>query len=148
MAGAKTYDLKSIQMIVGGVSVDGAQDGDKAVMAFAEDAFTMTNGADGETQFAKSNNASGTITFTLLYSSGINQIFSDLYEADRTNNGGLTSITLRDTRGATLITARACRIQKFPDVTLAREGGTMEWIFMCAELRANAGGLADEQPTV
>lgn len=148
MAGAKTYDLKSVNIAVAGIPINGFQDGDAVGVSRSNDGYAMASGADGEVLFSKMNDRTGTITFTLLYGSSANKTFSDLAALDAQNNTGLASISIRDTRGGSKIFARQCRVQKIPDVTFAKEGGTLEWIFMCADIDIELNGLAAEQPNV
>jgi len=140
--GAKTYSFKRFAIAVNNVPVEGFQDGDGVVAERAADDTAMVQGNDGETMFSQLNNTSGTITFTLLYSSLSNDKFREIAA-----NGSLVSILIRDLVGGTKIKGTNCRVMKVPSVTLGREGGTLEWGFNVAELVIETRGLKNETAT-
>lgn len=146
MAGAKTFDLNSVSFAVGGVIIDGFQAGDACTAQSNSDAFSMESGADGEVLFTKSNDRTGTIELTLMYSSEANRTLSELHQLDLQSNAGLTSITITDTRGGCEVFAKNCRISKLPDLTLGQEAGTLTWPLHCADLSVKYFGLPDETP--
>lgn len=147
MAGAKTYNLANISVSVNGNIVDGFGPGDVVTVARTADMVTQQNGADGEVVQSISNNRTGTMAFTLLYSSESNQLFTELARQTETTGQGLASINLEDSNGGAIVSAKNCRVQKIPDFTFGEEAGTLEWTWLCADLDIQYLGLPDETPT-
>lgn len=100
-------------------------------IAMAGDKNTMTIGADGEGMHSLHADKSGTITVRLLKTSPKNaQLMAayDLQTASPTLHGQ-NVIAVSMPRVGELHTARSVAFKKKPDMTLAKDGGIVEWVF-------------------
>lgn len=136
----KTYDPKQVQIIVGGIPLSGFADGSFVTVARAEDAWTMTVGADGEGTRSKSNNKSGQITVVLMQSSQSNQYLSNLILADEINNAGLVPTMVKDGSGSSLYMAEQSYVKKAPDSDFAKVAGTRTYVIETDNLQMFNGG--------
>lgn len=138
----KTYDPKSISMIVGGHIVSGFDDGTFVKVSRATEAYTKKVGADGEPSRTKNNDKSGTIEITLLQSSASNDVLSGYALADEVNNGGQVPVLMRDANGTTVVNSEAGWVQKMPDLELGKEMGSRTWVIECGSIDIFIGGNA------
>lgn len=136
----KTYDPKSMAIIIGGKQASGFADGTFLNVEFDEDAFGLTVGADGEGMRAKSNNKSATITLTLLPTSDYNRHLSDLAQADEDSNSGVVPVLIKDGSGRDLHSAESAWIQKRAAAEYSREGSPREWTLRTDNLQSFLGG--------
>lgn len=138
----KSYSFKRFGISVNNTPVEGFQDGDGVVAARSQDDTSMTSGNDGEVMISEMNDKSGTITFHLLYSSGFNDRFRELAKSQAFFN-----ILVRDLVGGSKIKGTSCRIMKTPDMTIGREGGTLEWACNVGILDLEPRGLKNVTAT-
>lgn len=136
-----TYDPMKIITIVGGIPLEGFSDGSKVTIERISDTFTMATGSDNRTTRTKQNDKSGTIKFTLDMSSPSNDYLSGIMLLDETANEGVVPIVVKDLLGTSLYSAAFAWIKKPPAVDYAKETGSREWSFDCADLYMFVGGL-------
>lgn len=100
-------------------------------VAMAEDKNTMTLGADGSGMHSLHAAKSGTVTVRLLKTSQVNGQLAEMYgfQTKSSANHGQNTITIRDVARGDTITCQQCAFKKFPDLTFAKDGGTVEWTF-------------------
>ena len=80
----KTYDLKSCQLIVGGIKVGGyAEDGAVEFEYDDPDEHTITVGTDGESVASRSNNTNMTVTISLMETSRSVRLLAGLWQTQR-----------------------------------------------------------------
>jgi hypothetical protein len=123
-------DPNNVQIIVGGVPVEGFGTGDFLTIAQAEDTFTDTTGADGETIRSKSNpSPMVTITIVLMEGSLGNTFLSGLHEVDRQtpNGAGVVPFLYKDGSGTSIFASEKCWISKPPDMVKGKEGKERSW---------------------
>jgi len=119
--------------------------------AAAEDGITITPteeingmvvGADGEVMHSLRANKSGSITVRLLKTSPVNQQLAALYAVQTASSAmhGQNTITLVNTETDDAISMRQVAFQKAPDLTYAKEGGSVEWQFHCGKIDRALGG--------
>lgn len=141
--GVKTYDPNNVQVIMGGVPITGFADGTFISVAFDEDLYTKTVGADGEVSRAKSNNQSATVALTLKQTSGSNDELSAFYQADQVSDSGVVPLMIKEIgSGRTLVFAQAAWVQKLPDVAYSKEVEDRNWTIATAQLKTFIGGNA------
>lgn len=136
----KTYDPKQVVLIVGGRQITGFAADSFINVARNSDAFTMQVGIDGEGTRSKSNDKSGTITFSLMQSAKDNEYLSSLALADELDNSGLVPAMVKDVNGTTLNVAEQAYIQKVPDQEFNREATGREYILATDNLQIFVGG--------
>lgn len=96
-----------------------------------EDIGAMTIGADGTGMHSLHADKSGKVTVRLLKTSPTNQLLSALY-AFQTASGaayGQNTIVCVDKSRGDVTTCSQVGFAKKPDLTYAKDGGTIEWVF-------------------
>lgn len=137
----KTYDPANVQIICGGVPISGFADGTFLDLAFDEDQFSKTVGADGEVSRAKSNNNTATVTISLMQTSESNDVLSAFANADRLNGGGSFPFLVKEIgSGTTLAFSQSAWIKKFADVTYSKDTEAREWTIDTGQLDVLVGG--------
>ncbi|MBC8950252.1 DUF3277 family protein [Xenorhabdus sp. TS4] len=106
------------------------------VIAMAESKNTMTVGADGEVMHSLAATKSGTITVTLLKTSPANAKLMLMYNAQQFSSAtwGNNIILIRNKASGDTHTARSVAFQKIPDITNAKLGNTVSWVFDCGKI--------------
>ncbi|OKP02611.1 DUF3277 family protein [Xenorhabdus eapokensis] len=106
------------------------------VIAMAEAKNTMTVGADGEVMHSLAATKSGTITVTLLKTSPANAKLMLMYNAQQFSSAtwGNNIILIRNKASGDTHTARSVAFQKIPDITNAKLGNTVSWVFDCGKI--------------
>ena len=138
---AKVYNPKEMVMIFGPTGqITGYADGTFVTVDKNEDAFTLQIGTDGEGVRSKSNNQSGTVTFSLLQSSSSNDILSTIHTADLELGTGVFPLFIKDLNGSSLYEASQAWIRKFPSAEYGREAAAREWVIETDNLIMFAGG--------
>ncbi len=100
-------------------------------VTMADDKNTMLIGADGEGMHSLHAGKSGQITVRTLKTSPLNQKLSVAYNA-QTNVASLHGqnvIVIRNADSGDVITARDVAFKKMPDLTQAKDGDVLEWVF-------------------
>jgi hypothetical protein len=140
MAQLKTYDFKSVAVIMGGVQATGLADGDAVTVEMDADAWNLLVGADGEATRSKSNNNAATVTLRLMQTSDMNDILTSYYQADKLANNGKFPLMIKDNSGRSLHVAEQAWVQKLPAVNYGAEAGPREWVIRTGELVSTVGG--------
>ena len=139
--GVKTYDPSNVQVIMGGVPMSGFADGTFISIAFDEDQYTKTVGADGEVSRSKSNNNTATVSLTLKQTSSSNDALSALYQADRLSNGGVVPFMVKEIgSGRTLCFAQSAWVQKLSDVAYSKDIEDRAWTIATGQMQIFIGG--------
>jgi len=136
----RTYDPKSVSIIVGGNIMTGLADGTFLTVERDEDAFALNIGSDGEGVRSKSNNFSGTFTLTIQQGSPSNDVLSAFAQADELSGSGVVSVLVKDNNGNSLHVAETAWVQKAADAEYARESGDREWVIRTDKLTTFVGG--------
>jgi hypothetical protein len=136
----KTYDPKSVQVIIGGVQISGFADGTFLSIERDEDAFTKVTGADGETSRAKSNNKAGMFTLTLQQTSASNDVLTGFALADELNNDGVVPVLIKDNLGTTTVFTANGWVRRLPTAEFAKEITNREWTLDLADMTYFVGG--------
>lgn len=142
----KTYDPKSVLIIVGGAIMGGFTDGTFLSVERDDDAFAKETGADGETSRAKRNNRSGSATLTLHQTSPSNDILSAFALADELDNSGVVPFLVRDLSGRTTLFSALGWIRKVPATPYSTEIEDREWVLDLADLDFFVGGNPEVVP--
>jgi hypothetical protein len=140
MATLRTFDPKSVIIVVGGVPMSGYADGTFLEITADNQQFTKVVGADGSTTRVKSNNYGGVMTLTLSQSSPSNDVLSGILALDRATNGGVVPILIKDMSGSTIIFSATGWIQQFPDVAFGNEINNRAWTIDLADIDILIGG--------
>lgn len=136
----KTYDPKEILAVFNGILITGYAEDSFLSAAMDEDAFTKKTGAGGEVVRTRSNNRGGSVTFTLMQSSPVNDLLSAMGIGDRLAGSGVGPLSVKDNLGTTVIAAENAWIKKVSDVEFGKEAGSREWVIDCEALEIFSGG--------
>lgn len=111
-----------------------AEEGISVAMIDAKN--TMVIGADGQGMHSLHAGKGGTVTARFLKTSPTNAQLQEMYSRDAASsaNWGQNTIVIRDPARGDIITARGCAFQKFPDLSFAKDGNTVEWVWDAAEI--------------
>ncbi|WP_186223596.1 phage structural protein [Burkholderia gladioli] len=101
------------------------------VIARANDTNTMTIGSDGEGMHSLHADKSGQVTIRYLKTAPNNAKLMAMYDAQRLSSAlwGKNLIEISQTASGDIITARSCAFKKPPNITYAKEGDILEWVF-------------------
>lgn len=142
----RTYDPKSVSVIIGGFPISGFADGTFINAMRSNDAFTKTTGADGDTTRVKSNDKSGELTITLDQTSLSNDVLTSIALRDELANAGVVTIRIKDILGASTFVSATGWIRKIPEVEYGKETSTREWVFDMSDFEMFVGGNAASVP--
>lgn len=124
-----------------GYDIFGFMDGTFIDIEREEDGFTKHVGARGDVTRTQNMNRSGKITITLMMGSPSNDVLSLFYNDDEKDRDQVGPFLLKDLSGTTRVQATDAWIMKLPKIERAKEAGSVQWVFECAELVVRAGGL-------
>lgn len=101
----------------------------------------MLIGADGEGMHSLFGDRSGKITVRLLKTSPTNAQLSQLVAFQRASASlhGQNTVVINDASRNDNITATQVAFAKIPDLTYAKEGGTVEWEFDAVRITPTLG---------
>lgn len=108
------------------------------------DKNTMTEGADGKVQHNLIASDSGQITVRLLKTSPMNAVLMAAYELQSTSSSlwGRNVLTVTNPTTGDITTAQQCAFKKKPEITYAKEGPLLEWVFDCGKISTILGVIA------
>lgn len=136
----KTYRASEVGVSFGGANIAGYGDGTFISIAYNNDFFSLSKGADGEGLRSSSEDMSARITITLMQGSTSNDVLSGFLQADiKANIGGLPFL-VKDSSGRMLFASASTWIVKFPDVERGKEAGSVQWILETDRLDGFIGG--------
>lgn len=101
----------------------------------------MVVGADGTGQHSLYADKSGNVTVNTLKTSPVNQLLSAMY-AFQTASGathGQNTLVINDKSRGDVITCRQVAFKKAPDLTYAKDGGTVAWEFAAVAIERTLG---------
>lgn len=133
----KTYDPKSVAIIIGGAIITGWV---RVAVEYEDDAYEHSVGVDGEEMRTKKNDLRATMTLALNQSSLSNDVLSALAVLDRTVNGGAVPALIKDNSGRSLMSSESIWVKRVP--SLSREAGPseVEWTFSVSNAVITHGG--------
>ncbi len=140
MPGPALYDPAQILMTFLGTPIIGYADDTFVEVERNEDAFTLHVGSDGETARSRSQNRSGTITFTLMQTSPSNDVLSAAAAADERTGTGIGPCFIKDNGGRSLVNAPNTWVRKLPTMGFAKQAGTRSWTLESDNIDALVGG--------
>lgn len=133
------YAPDQIAMSWIGIDLLMPMDGTFVNVEFAEDAFALFVGSQGDAAYVQNLNISGTITVTLQQGSPSNDFLSTKALEDRLLKTGFGPLMIKDLQGTSLFEAPIARIKKIPDSGFSNEIMGREWPFLCGQIFAHVG---------
>lgn len=138
-----TYDPAMFNFSFAGIPLSGGIAPDSFFKASRdEDGYTKQVGADGHAVRTRNNNRGGSITFTVMADSPLNDALSAVANSDELLANGIGVAHATELNGTTALHAENAWIKKMPDTERGKEAGTTEWLIDCADLEIFNGGLA------
>lgn len=134
-----TYDFAEYNIVYGGRTLSGFEDGTGVTVARDNDMWTKKNGADGKGIRSKSNDRSGTVTFVLMQGSSDNEFLSEIAAADELTNGGVRTFTMTSQSDTDKFAAETMWIKKVPESPFAKEAGSRTWVLETDDLSVFVG---------
>ena len=136
----KNWDPDQVSMIFRGIPFLMFMDSTFISAERAEDGFSMSVGAKGDTTRVRSRNKSGSVTATLQAASPSNDLLSATYQQDELFGFGYGPLMVKHFNGNTLISSPYAWIRKLPTVEFADENSGREWVLDCNNLFMFVGG--------
>ena len=142
-----TYSFKDVTAALVGVGGsinlgNGAAIAEEGItIEAAEDKNVMTIGADGAGMHSLVASKAGTITFRLLKTSPVNAQLQAMYNLQTLSSitHGKNVVTVRDVARGDAIVCTGVAFKRVPDLTFAKEGGTVEWQFDAISIERTLG---------
>lgn len=106
-----------------------------------EDSFTKHKGVSGEGGRSKNNNRGGSLEFTVLAQSQVNDILSAMLAGDELLGTGVGAVFLKELNGTTVVSGENGWLKRVPDLTRAKVAGEVTWIIDVDDLEIFHGGL-------
>jgi hypothetical protein len=96
----------------------------------------MTIGADGSVMHSLHAGNGGSVTLRYLKTAPVNHQLAAMYDFQRVSSAvwGNNVLVISDPARGDQISCRQVAFQKWPDVTYAKDGGTLEWVFDCGSI--------------
>lgn len=135
-----TYSPKDVVVTFHGLPLSGYADGSFVEVARKSDSFSLVMGADGEAARTASADDSGTITVTLLQTSGSNDFLSSELALDELTKMATGPVIVQDLFGTTVCSSDGAFLAKPADVSMGKEVGERKWVIICPHLSMSVGG--------
>lgn len=129
-----SYRPKDVVVTFGGVQLSGFGEDSFIMVEPTEATFTMVSGVDGAASRSLTGNATGKVTITLMQTSESNAYLTAIFNADKLTGEGVKSLLIQDNSGKDVHFAPYAFIEQMPSAEYAKEVGTREWSFLCADL--------------
>lgn len=136
----RTYNPAIVTVSFKGINITGFMDGTFIEVERDEDTFTKHVGATGDVTRTRNNNKSGKVTVTLTQASATNDLLAALALLDEQFGGQYGAFQIKDLSGNMKCRSTQAWIKKQPKVERAKESGSVQWEFDCAELEMFVGG--------
>lgn len=136
-----TLNPADVVMTFKGFDIQDFSDGTYIEVEYDEDQTSEHVGANGNVTRVINNNEMATVTVTLGQASPSNTVLSTIANSDRKNGDGVGALQIADLAGDTLYIAREAWIKKLAKGEHAKEHTNRVWVFKCAKLKANVGGV-------
>lgn len=135
----RTFDTAGLIITYGGDQISGWVDGEYLTIAYDDEFFKFSNGADGEVGRVKNNKRMATATVKLLQTSASNDVLSGYLLEDLDNNAPQVFLA-KDLNGNTIFDGSDTTIVKFADVSYGVDMAAREWTLKIGTLIGFVGG--------
>lgn len=125
----KQYDPANCTLSVNGIIISGFASGSFITIERSADMWSKQIGAQGEGARTKSNDRSGSISFTLMKTADSNKVLSALAILDENTGGGAVPVQFEENGTSNLMVAETAWIRKMPNAEFSSsEPGGREWV--------------------
>ena len=90
--------------------------------------------------FNKTNNYTGSVTFTLNEGSASNDVLAQIYSDFRRSAGGIVPMFFKDNNGRSLAQSESCTVMTMPSLGGGRESAGRTWVLTTGQMQMNVGG--------
>lgn len=143
----RTYNPRRVTLSFKGFNISAFMDSTFIEAERNEDSFTVHVGANGDVTRTASHNRTGKVTVTLVQASTDNDFLMLILAADELaakagagTSPGIGSLQIKDLSGTFRVNASQAWLTKPPKGERAKEAGSVQWIFECAEMEPFVGG--------
>lgn len=140
MARAHEYCPDFVDIIFGGIIINGYADGTFVDIEYEEDQFKKQTGSLGDVTRTRQLNRSGKITFTLMDSAPVNSLLMAVALEDMRVGGQFRPFSFVDRSSETFASATECWVMKLPKIERAKESGKVTWTLEAASIDIFIGG--------
>ena len=144
----KTYDPLKYDIVFAGINLNkGVADGTFIQVSSLGPGFTRKASVDGPATRSRQHDRGYQVRLTLMQTSEVNQRLSAIYKADRdgdANGQGVGTFRLADRAGETALECAKAYITDDPDIELAADASTREWMITCEDTDVTHGGNPDD----
>lgn len=123
-----TYSPNEIKIEVAGYQLAGFT---KVSISKTSDSFTIIKGIRGKNTRVANSDSSCTISISVLQTSFVNDVFSEIVRLDKKYGTGRLELYLRDNEGSTLIQSDLAYINDYPKADLTEELSERVWTITC-----------------
>jgi hypothetical protein len=135
-----TYETDKVLLVIAGIPVTGFGKDTFIEIEREEDSFTTYVGSLGDVCRTKNLNKTGKLTITLMMDAPSNNLLAAQAQIDEEFATGVGPFMLKDMSGTMFASGAECWVMKRPKIERAKESGTIQWVFMVAELFVFEGG--------
>ena len=137
----KEFVPKDIIFTLGGVPIQGFEEGGFITISKVEDSFSFKSGIEGDGIRINKQNNFYSVTFTLLMTSASNDYLSALATADNFTPGvGKVGISINNLRGRELFAATEAWVTKLADTAYSGAADPKQWVMNVFNPVYNPGG--------
>ncbi len=136
----KNYSTDQVVTIWNGINITGYAADTFIEVEREEDGWTVYVGSLGDVCRTKNLNRTGKITITLMQTSPINDLLAARATLDESTGDEFGPIQIKDLNGTMLVYGAEAWIMKRPKIERGKESGTVQWVFMVAQLEQFEGG--------
>lgn len=134
------YSPSNVTLSFSDLDVNGFAEGTFIEVEREEDGFTTYVGALGDVCRTRNLNRLSKITVTLMATAPINSVLATLAQIDEDDATEVYPIMVKDSSGEMLCVGAEAWIMKRPKIERGKEAGTIQWVFMVANLTIFEGG--------
>lgn len=134
------YDPDFILFTWNGIMITGFASGTFLQVSRMTDTNSSEVGANGDVTVVRSRDKRGTITFTLMKESPVNDLLAAVLKIDEATNLGKGVAEVRNLNGTTLHHATVSWLRKPPDDAFSTEADSIEYTVDCERLEMFSGG--------
>jgi len=135
------YDAAQHYLTIGGVPIQGFQNGSTIDIEFDGDAVSKQVDVDGQNVvFNVNNDRTGTVTFVLNEGSASNDFLTQIYSDFRRKVGGVEPMFFKDNNGRSLAQSESCTVMTMPSLGGGAESRGRTWVLTTGQMQMNVGG--------
>ena len=137
---ATSFNPAETDVIVGGITITGFQEGTGIEIERDEDTFSKVTGSNGEVSRIMRNNRGAKIVLTLLQGSESNLSLSNFHNIDENTGAGSVPVIVKDNSGGSVHEATSAWVLKPAKANYGTAHEARVWTIDCAQLIQSIAG--------